>query len=109
MNALGTLTVAQLKRAIAIKEQIEALESELGALLDTRAPQARPGKRKVSAAGRARIAAAQRARWAKVRAATGGRKPVRRKRKFSAAARAALSASAKARWAKVKAAGKSRL
>src|SRR5687767_7924633 len=108
-NAFSAVTVAQLKRAVAIKERIEQLESELSSLLET--PSRSPGtqqavsarkRRKMSAAGRAKIAAAARARWAKVNAAkrTGAAKP---KRTMSAAARAKIAAAARARWAKVKA------
>jgi hypothetical protein len=75
MNALLSLTSAQLKRAAAIKEQITNLEKELVGILGkptpaTKTPAAKPvkKKRKMSAAGRARIVAAQKARWAKVKA-----------------------------------------
>jgi hypothetical protein len=65
------LTVNQLKRAAAIKEQIEDLNKELRAIL--RAPaRSRPGrkrKRTMSAAVKKKIAAAQRARWATSRRA----------------------------------------
>lgn len=72
MNAILSLTSAQLKRAASIKEQIAKLEGELVAILGkaspaAKAPAASPEKkkRKMSAAGRARIIAAQKARWAK--------------------------------------------
>lgn len=109
-NDLSTITSDQLKRAIVIKEQIEALTSELDHLLDS--PSAviahpTPKRRKMSAAGRAAIRAAQKARWAKVK---GGKKAApKRKRKMSAAGRARISAAAKARWKAAKAAGKTRL
>lgn len=73
-NAFSVLTVAQLKRAVAIKERIERLESELGLLLRNSStaeavPTPRRGKRrKISAAGRAKIAAAAKARWARYNA-----------------------------------------
>ncbi|MCI0747071.1 MAG: hypothetical protein L0Y58_16830 [Verrucomicrobia subdivision 3 bacterium] len=76
-KTLAQLSVAQLKRAVAIKEDIERLERQLSSLLggpDTapaRNGVRRKGKRKMSAAGRARIAAAARARWAKIRAQKG--------------------------------------
>ena len=115
MTTLQNLSVAQLREVVAIKEQIEKLQSELDSIAGgvaapgAEAP-ARRKKRRMSRAARARIGAAQRARWAKVR----GRKakaaaPVKRKRKVGAAARAKLAAIAKARWAKVKAAGKTTL
>ena len=109
-NAFTALTVAELKRAVAIKERIEALESELASLLGdaagasgTAIARGSGKRRKMSAAGRARIAAAARARWARVNAAKGNA-PVKRKRTMSPAAKAKIAAAARARWAKVKAA-----
>jgi hypothetical protein len=114
---LTNLTPAQLRKAASIKEQIEALNKELGAILGSTgvsAPSkaAKPAKKGgMSAAGKARIAAAQKARWAKIKAAKG--KPVvkaaskpAKKFTMSAAAKAKISAAAKARWAKIKAAKK---
>ena len=80
---LKSLTVAQLKKAIAIKEKIEALEQELASILGTTAEPAMPvlempvaasgrRKKKMSPAAKAKISAAQRARWAK---AKGEQKP----------------------------------
>jgi len=116
-NSLGSLSVTQLKQAITIKEQIEALESELASVLGGAAPAAvsapsRAGrkKRRMSAAARARISAAQRARWANQKKATAAAPAaVPKKRKVTAAGRKRLSALAKARWAKVRAAGKASL
>jgi hypothetical protein len=115
-TSLSSLSVAQLRRAVAIKQQIASLEQELAGVLGAAsASRAGAPKRKIhmSAAARARIAAAQRARWAKFKRAKNakaGRKAAPKlKRKVSAAARAKLSAIAKARWAKVKASGKARL
>jgi hypothetical protein len=79
MPTPSTPSIADLKRALQIAEQIQTLESELSTILGGRAaapePSARltapqiskPGrkKRKVSAESRAKMAAAQRARWAK--------------------------------------------
>ena len=116
---IANLSVEQLRKAIAIKEQIEALEQELSSLTGEAAPAVAPrrgrppgGKGGISAAGRARIAAAQRRRWAKQRGGSpvsANQPKTKTKKRFSAAARAALSAAAKARWAKAKATGKSRL
>lgn len=108
-NPLSNISAHDLKRAIALKERIEGLQSELVAVLgysDASEPTA-PRKRRMSASARAQIAAAQRARWAKIRGGTRGtaKAPAKAKRKVSAAARARLSALAKARWAKVKRAG----
>lgn len=80
-------SVDQLKRAIAIKQEIEKLELELVGVLGgavpaptkrkyTKRSESAPvepkekpakGKRKMSPEGRARIIAAQQARWAKVK------------------------------------------
>jgi hypothetical protein len=113
MSNLQNLTVAQLREVVAIKEQIETLQSQLDSLISGGPVTDGRKKRHMSPAARAAIAAAQRARWAKVKkgkgkgaAAAASGKP---KRKVSAAARAKLAAIAKARWAKVKASGKSKL
>ena len=111
MNPLD-LTVNQLKRAAAIKEQIEALNRELrgilGAQASTRA--ARKKSRTMSAAVKRKIAAAQRARWAGFRRAnpatrSGNPNTKAKKKVFSRATRAKLSAKLKAYWA-AKRAGK---
>jgi len=73
---LTSLTVAQLKEAIAIKEKIEALEQELALIPGTTAETPMPAieepvatpkrkKRKMSAATKAKMAASQKQRWAK--------------------------------------------
>ena len=85
---MTNLTLDQLRKALAVREELDALESELAQLLGgasarqpaRRAPWARvnrqttlvamkPAKRKMSAAGRARIAAAARKRWRLAKAA----------------------------------------
>lgn len=119
MPNLLDLSTSQINRIIAIKEQIEELQSQINSFVDdgeipTPVASQAPGKRRMSAAARARIGAAQKARWAKVRrghkASARPAAPVeKKKRKVGAAARARLSAIAKARWAKVKASGKSTL
>jgi hypothetical protein len=75
-SIFNNLSVAQLKRAIVIKEQIEKLEKELSGILGEStkgsilaAPVAAPKKRTMSAAGRAKISAAQKARHAARRGA----------------------------------------
>jgi len=118
MNNLHNLTVAQLREVVAIKEQIEKLQSELDSFIGgegapdavrvAKGPGGRKKRRRMSRAARAAIGAAQRARWAKVRSKAAA-PAKRKKRKVSAAARAKLAAIAKARWAKVKAAGESKL
>lgn len=80
-NALSDLSVKQLKKAIKLREKMEALQTKLDQLLgsseNTPVAKGKPG-----------------------------RKP---KRRMSAAAKAKISAAAKLRWKKAKAAGKSRL
>jgi hypothetical protein len=105
MKQMSSLSAEQLRRAAAIKDQIDELEGELGRILGGSGIKVTLGKRTMSASARARIAAAQRARWAKVKAKPGGAP----RRKMSAAARAKIAAAAKARWAKAKAAGRKSL
>jgi hypothetical protein len=111
-TVLSNLSVAQLRRAITIKEKIEALENELAHVLDA-APAASAAlpmvsrkKRTMSAAARAKIAAGQRARWAKRREAQAFKaiaKPASKPYQgLKAALRAKRSAIAKARRAKAK-------
>ena len=110
MTNPSTPSIDQLKRAMAIAEDIQALEAEMAALFgqspvsksavqSSAAPKKSGGKSKISAAGRARIAAAQRARWAKAKAGKPAAKPVAKKGGLTAAGRARLAASMKARWA----------
>jgi hypothetical protein len=112
MTNLKDLTTNQLHQIIAIKEQIEKLQSQIDSIAGGEIPvpfaMKAPKKRRMSAAGRARMAAAARARWARVKAAKGGAAPKKR-RKMSAAAKAKIAAAAKARWARVKAQGKTKL
>lgn len=103
------ITSQQLRRAADLKDKIEALESELSALLGGTA---KPGLQRwvtkgMSVAGRARIAAAQRARWTKVKARGNSKRSPRRH--MSAAAKAKLAKIARQRWKKAKAAGKTAL
>ena len=123
MTNLQNLSVEQLRKVIAIKEEIESLTAQLAALTGDEAPaeaEAAPKRRrrKMSAAARAAIGAAQRRRWAKAKGKRGpGRPPkegkkekvVKAKRKVSAATKLKLAAAAKARWARAKAAGDSKL
>jgi hypothetical protein len=122
-NALTSLSVEQLKRAVEIKEQIDSLQNELDALMSETPRVGRPrgpgrprlgrppGRGKMSAAARAAISAAQKARWAAQRGETpaSGAGNGRRKRHVSAEARARISEAAKARWAKRKSQGKNTL
>lgn len=121
MPNIKDLTVAQLQRAIDIKEQIEKLQNQLDSIDGGEAPsKARveatgPVKRRyhmtvvhrrklIKALARARVI-----RWGKVKGkgAAKAEKPAKKKdRRSSPAVRAKLAAAAKARWAKAKAEGK---
>ena len=112
MNPLD-LTANELKRAAAIKEQIEALNKELrailGALAATRSPPKK--KRTMSASTKKQIAAAQKARWANLRRANPATQSVKpavkaKKKTVSPATKAKLSAKLKAYWAAKKKSGK---
>jgi hypothetical protein len=103
---LFDLTITQLKRAAAIKEQIEALNKELRGLLGASAKSgaAPKNKRTMSAATKKKIAASQKARLANLRranAATQSTKPAAKAKKktVSPATKAKLSAKLKAYWA----------
>jgi len=123
MANLQNLSVEQLRKVVAIKEEIETLTAQLASITGDDAPAAaaaapKRGRRKMSAAARAAIGAAQRRRWAKARGKRGpGRPPkygkkvkvVKAKRRVSAATKVKLAAAAKARWARAKAAGNSSL
>ena len=97
---LFDLTIAQLKRATAIKEQIDKLNKELGSILSGSAKSGAASKKKLTAsvAGKKSIAA---------KSATRSVKPATKPKKttMSSAARAKLSAKLKAYWA-AKRAGK---
>ena len=106
---LFDLTITQLKRAAAIKEQIEALNKELRAILNAPAiSEAAPKKNgAMSASVKKKIAAAQKARWANLRraksAALSIKLAAKSKKKVSSATKAKLSAKLKAYWAAKKA------
>jgi len=130
MTKLTDLTTTQLRRIIAIKEQIETLQGQIDAIAGgggSFAADKSTGQRKMSRSEAARIAVT--ARWAKVRAAKAEATPKKRRisaahrrklmkalakarkmrwakkkdRRSSPAVRAKLRAAAKARWAKVRA------
>jgi hypothetical protein len=97
---ISDFTTSQLHRILAIKEQIETLQSQVDSISDGGRPgPGRPkGKRKMSAAGRRAIAAGARARWAKIKGASPSSEPVKVKRQLSAAhKRKLIKALAKAR------------
>jgi cobalamin-dependent methionine synthase I len=97
---LFDLTITQLKRAAAIKEQIEALNNELRSILSGAANSSAASKKKLTASVSRRKSVA-------TRPATRSAKPVAKLKKstMSSATRAKLSAKLKAYWA-AKRAGK---
>lgn len=110
MTKLTNLTTSQLNQIIALKEQIEALQSQIESIAgggEVASPFAgeapAPAKRKyhMSAAHRRKLikalAKARKIRWAKVKAAK------KKDRRSSPAVRAKLAAAARARWARVRA------
>jgi hypothetical protein len=106
-NSLRELSVAQLRKAVAIKERIEQLEKDLTGLLGIPEPMTVGGtvrrRRAMSAAARAKISAAAKARWARVNAGKATvAKPAGGRRTMSAEARKRISEAMKARWAKRK-------
>jgi len=118
------LTAGQLHLIIAIKEKIEALQSQVDSIAaeggaipfspTVEAPT--PAKRKyhMTAAHKRKLikalAKARKIRLAKLKAQSSTRKPVKKKdRRSSPATRAKLAAAARARWAKVRAEGKKAL
>ena len=123
MTSISTLTTAQLKSIIAVKEQIEALQSQLDSLVDgsgvpTASPveTAAPTKRKyhMTAAHKRKLikalAKARKIRLANLKGPRTNSQPVKKKdRRSSPAVRAKLAAAAKARWARVRAQGKNTL
>lgn len=105
MNPLD-LTINQLRRAAAIKEQIEDLNKELrgifGAPATTRATPKK--KRTMSAAAKKQLAAARKARWANLHRTNPPTQSVKpaakaKKKTVSRATKAKLSAKLKAYWA----------
>ncbi|HEY3863638.1 MAG TPA: hypothetical protein VGO59_17320 [Verrucomicrobiae bacterium] len=109
MTNLQDLTTNQLKRIIAIKEQIETLQNELASVTGNGGHAT--GKRRLSAAGRAAIIAGAKARWSRARGGKAAAPKAAKKgdRRSSPAVRAKLAAAAKARWARAKASGQNKL
>ncbi|MBP8258926.1 MAG: hypothetical protein KA118_04605 [Verrucomicrobia bacterium] len=106
------LSAAQLRRAAAIKEQLEKLQKELAGILgapaEPAAAAAAPRKRRrMSAAARAAMSRGAKERWAKRKGiAQPAAEPKKKKSTVSDEAKAAMSRAAKARWAKKRAASK---
>ena len=119
MATFHELTTAQLKQAVQIREQIEALQEKLDALLGGTAQTSSgptKGKRVVSAATKKKMAAAQQARYAKLKTLEAPTKTAAKKsapataapkkKVMSPEAKAKIAAAMKARWeAKKKGAG----
>jgi len=80
-----------------VAQQVNALDTAIGALSGLNSTGVSHGPRKMSAAARARISASQKARWARTRGKVVSIAP---KRKISAAGLARIRAANKARWAK---------
>jgi hypothetical protein len=106
MINITDLTTNQLNSIIALKEQIENLQSQIDSIANgSNLPEpiiASKRRRRMSRAGRARIIAAVKARWARVKSTVKFKLGKKGKRRLSAAGRAAIIAGTKARWAKVK-------
>ncbi|HEV8719376.1 MAG TPA: hypothetical protein VGW77_01900 [Candidatus Binatia bacterium] len=107
---LFDLTISQLKRATAIKEQIEGLNKELRSTLGASAKSGAAAKKTqtMSASVKKKIAAAQKARWVNLRRAKSAMRSVKpaakaKKKTISRATKAKLSAKLKAYWAAKKA------
>jgi hypothetical protein len=100
------LSTTQLRNIIAIKEQIEELQSRLDSIVSGNgypsSTIAGKRRRRMSAAGRARIVAAVKARWARYNRKSGSKAGKKGSRRLSAAGRAAIIAGVKARWARAK-------
>jgi hypothetical protein len=73
-NPLANLSVLQLKRAVAIREQMQTLQNELDRLAGVQSASGKSSaashkKGKMSAESRAKLSASMTARWAKIKAA----------------------------------------
>jgi hypothetical protein len=98
----SNISLAQLKHAVLLREQIETIQNELDKILGSAPTTGKVGRPRkgMSLAAKRKIGLAQKKRWAKVN------KP---KRTMSAAGRSKIAAAARLRWKKAKAAGKNRL
>jgi len=99
MDILALLKAERDKAA----QQVNALDTAIGALSGLNSTGVSHGPHKMSAAARARISASQKARWARTRGKVVSIAP---KRKISAAGLARIRAANRARWARVRAAKK---
>jgi hypothetical protein len=119
---LTDLTTEQLHRILAIKQQIETLQTQIDSIaggdeipIPTAKKAPTPAKRRyhMTAAHRRKLikalAKARKIRLAKLRGAKATPKAKKKDRRSSPAVRAKLAAAARARWAKAKAEGKKTL
>jgi hypothetical protein len=120
---ITNLTTTQLNQIIAIKEQIEALESQIDSIaadggevptpFTGEPPSTSRRKYRMTAAHRRKLikalARARRIRWAKFKAQSAAPRRAKRDRRSSPEVRAKLAAAARARWARVRAEGKKTL
>ena len=118
MNDIGKIISQLEQQRDSIDRAISALQAvtgdHAGSESKSSASQARPRKRRLSAAGRKRIAEAAKRRWAAIKAAKAGptakaaSKAVkhRAKRRISAAGRKRIAEAARKMWARRKAAAK---
>lgn len=121
INSFAAMPIQNLKRAVAIREKIDALEEELDKLtgIPTRIPNGDGNghaakvrgitvkQHGLSTAGRARIAAAQRMRWMRFRIEHGNGSTngsAHNSQRLSPEGRARVSAAVKARWERYRAA-----
>ena len=106
MATFSSLTTAQLKQAVQLREQIETAQQKLDALLGAPASAVTPkrklarakGKRTLSAATREKMRAAQQARWTKVKGAS-VKRVAKKKVGLTPEGKARIGAVMKARWA----------
>jgi hypothetical protein len=82
MSNLRNLSVAQLRKVVAIKEELETLTAQLALIAGVEEPAAvgteaapKRGRRKMSPEARAAIASGQRRRWAKAKRKRGAGRP----------------------------------
>jgi hypothetical protein len=119
MTNLSSLTTGQLHRILAIKEQIEALQSQIQSIagggeipIPSPVEAPAPAKRKyhMTAAHRRKLikalAKARKIRLAMLKAAKPAAKAKKKDKRSSPAVRAKLTAAARARWARVRLEGK---
>jgi hypothetical protein len=122
-TSFADITTGQLHRILAIKEQIEALQSQIQSIAGGggERPSPSPGETPIPATRKYHMTAAhkrklikalaraRKIRLAKLKGAKAAPKAKKKDRRSSPATRAKLAAAARARWAKVRAEGKTTL